>query len=249
MTVVHRKGQREPKGPEPQSREEAQKAFTPPPNSSNAGELSVPKADVSWNGRNVEIPDHFRAYLGDKLSRLEHFDDSIFRFDVVLYHEPNPRRAKDSEVVEVTAIGRGPIIRAQGTGENFYAATELAFDKLQKRLRRSKRRKQIRKDGQHRPPSLGEVSIDAMPPIAEVGELDENGADPWDPWDDGADEYRPGQVVRVKDHPASPMSVDDALYEMELVGHDFFLFHDSETDKASVVYRRHAFDYGLIRLA
>ncbi|MCF8587059.1 ribosome hibernation-promoting factor, HPF/YfiA family [Gordonia liuliyuniae] len=245
MTVVHRKGQREPKGPEPQSREEQSAAFTPPVSSSNAGELSVPKADVSWNGRNVEIPDHFRAYLGDKLSRLEHFDDSIFRFDVVLYHEPNPRRAKDSEVVEVTAVGRGPVIRAQGTGENFYAATELAFDKLQKRLRRSKRRKQIRKDGQHRATSLAEASAEAMPPIAEVGELD----DATDPWDDGYDEYRPGQVVRVKDHTASPMTVDDALYEMELVGHDFFLFHDSETDKASVVYRRHAFDYGLIRLA
>ncbi|WOC13136.1 ribosome hibernation-promoting factor, HPF/YfiA family [Gordonia sp. MP11Mi] len=245
MTVVHRKGQREPKGPEPQSRDEYAAAFTPPVNSSNAGELSVPKADVSWNGRNVEIPDHFRAYLGDKLSRLEHFDDSIFRFDVVLYHEPNPRRAKDSEVVEVTAVGRGPVIRAQGTGENFYAATELAFDKLQKRLRRSKRRKQIRKDGQHRATSLAEASAEAMPPIAEVGDLD----DVTDPWDDGFDEYRPGQVVRVKDHTASPMSVDDALYEMELVGHDFFLFHDSETDKASVVYRRHAFDYGLIRLA
>ncbi|MCF8606045.1 ribosome-associated translation inhibitor RaiA [Gordonia sp. HY442] len=246
MTVVHRKGQREPKGPEPQTREEAEKAFTPPENSSNAGELAVPKADVSWNGRNVEIPDHFRAYLGDKLSRLEHFDDSIFRFDVVLYHEPNRRRAKQGEVVEVTAVGRGPVIRAQGTGENFYAATELAFDKLQKRLRRSKRRKQIRKDGQHRPAGLGTASVEAMPPISEVGELD----DITDPWDDGLDdEYRPGQVVRVKDHAASPMSVDDALYEMELVGHDFFLFHDAETDKASVVYRRHAYDYGLIRLA
>ncbi|GAA4641676.1 ribosome hibernation-promoting factor, HPF/YfiA family [Gordonia humi] len=245
MTVVHRKGQREPKGPEPQTREELAAAFTPPPNSSNAGELSVPNADVSWNGRNVEIPDHFRAYLGDKLSRLEHFDDSIFRFDVVLYHEPNRRQAKQSQVVEVTAVGRGPIIRAQGAGENFYAATELAFEKLQKRLRRSKRRKQIRKDGPNRATSLAEASAVAMPPVGEVGDVD--GAA--DPWDDGVDEYRPGQVVRVKDHPASPMTVDDALYEMELVGHDFFLFHDKETDRPSVVYRRHAYDYGLIRLS
>ena len=67
-------------------------------------------------------------------------------------------------------------------------------------------------------------------------------------WDDGVDDHTPGQIVRVKEHPAVPMTVDDALYEMELVGHDFFLFHDKETDQASVVYRRHAFDYGLIRL-
>ncbi|MDV7175196.1 sigma 54 modulation/S30EA ribosomal C-terminal domain-containing protein [Gordonia amicalis] len=65
---------------------------------------------------------------------------------------------------------------------------------------------------------------------------------------DDVDEYTPGQIVRVKEHTAVPMNVDDALYEMELVGHDFFLFHDKETDKPSVVYRRHAFDYGLIRL-
>ncbi|QRY61440.1 ribosome-associated translation inhibitor RaiA [Gordonia sp. PDNC005] len=244
MTVVHRKGQREPKGPEPQSREELAAAFTPPANSTDAGELAEPRADVSWNGRNVEIPDHFRSYLGDKLSRLEHFDDSIYRFDVVLFHEPNRRQAKQSQVVEVTGIGRGPIVRAQGSGENFYAATELAFDKLHKRLRRSKRRKQVRKDGQRRATSVAEATADALPPLPEVTKV--NGVDPWD---DGLDGHQPGQVVRVKDHPAVPMSVDDALYEMELVGHDFFLFHDSETDKASVVYRRHAFDYGLIRLA
>ncbi|GEE03995.1 ribosomal subunit interface protein [Gordonia spumicola] len=243
MTVVHRKGQREPKGPEPQSREELEAAFTPPANTVDAGELSEPRADVSWNGRNVEIPDHFRAYLSDKLSRLEHFDDSIFRFDVVLYHEPNRRQSKQGQVVEVTGVGRGPIVRSQGTGENFYAATELAFDKLHKRLRRSKRRKQVRKDGQRRATSLAEATADALPPLPDIPEI--NGSDPWDAGDD----HQPGQVVRVKDHQASPMSVDDALYEMELVGHDFFLFHDAETDKASVVYRRHAFDYGLIRLA
>jgi hypothetical protein len=58
----------------------------------------------------------------------------------------------------------------------------------------------------------------------------------------------PGQVVRIKEHPAKPMSVDQALYEMELVGHDFFLFSDVDSGKPSVVYRRHAYDYGLIRL-
>jgi len=63
------------------------------------------------------------------------------------------------------------------------------------------------------------------------------------------EDHEPGRIVRTKDHPAKPMTVDDALYEMELVGHDFFLFQDKETDRPSVVYRRHAYDYGLIRLA
>jgi hypothetical protein len=65
----------------------------------------------------------------------------------------------------------------------------------------------------------------------------------------GVDDHEPGQIVRTKDHPAKPMNVDDALYEIELVGHDFFLFHDKQSDKPCVVYRRHAYDYGLIRLA
>ena len=60
---------------------------------------------------------------------------------------------------------------------------------------------------------------------------------------------KPGRIVRTKEHTAAPMKIDDALYEMELVGHDFFLFHDQETDKPTVVYRRHAYDYGVIRLA
>ena len=63
------------------------------------------------------------------------------------------------------------------------------------------------------------------------------------------DDNEPGRIVRTKEHPATPMTVDDALYEMELVGHDFFLFHDKDTDRPSVVYRRHAYHYGLIRLA
>jgi hypothetical protein len=62
------------------------------------------------------------------------------------------------------------------------------------------------------------------------------------------DEHLPGRVVREKHHPATPMTVDQALHEMELVGHDFFLFQCAETGQPTVVYRRHAYDYGLIRL-
>ena len=69
-----------------------------------------------------------------------------------------------------------------------------------------------------------------------------------DPYAETVEDVRPGQIVRFKEHPATPMSVDDALSEMELVGHDFFLFVNEETNKPSVVYRRHAYDYGLISL-
>jgi hypothetical protein len=81
-----------------------------------------------------------------------------------------------------------------------------------------------------------------LPPVA-TG----NGEEP--DTDDDVGYHEPGQVVRTKEHPAKPMTVDDALYEMELLGHDFFLFHDKQSDRPCVVYRRHAYDYGLIRLA
>jgi ribosome-associated translation inhibitor RaiA len=66
-------------------------------------------------------------------------------------------------------------------------------------------------------------------------------------WDDTSD-YEPGRIVREKQHSAEPMTIDQALYQMELVGHDFYLFHDAHAGKPSVVYRRKGFDYGVIRL-
>ena len=115
--------------------------------------------------------------------------------------------------------------------------------KLESRLRRSKDRRKVHY-GEKTPVSLAEAT-------AALAADDSLGISPTSPWTVRCrdEHHEPGQVVRTKEHKATPMTVDDALYEMELVGHDFFLFHDKETDKATVVYRRHAFDYGLIRLA
>ncbi len=204
-------------------------------------------AEVVVTGRNVEVPDHFRAHVAEKLSRLERFDRTIYLFDVELEHEKNRRQRKNCQHVEITARGRGPVVRGEGCGESFYAALEAAVSKLESRLRKSKDRRKIHY-GDKRPVSLHEATA--------LDHLDGAFAVPTTPspsvdGQQGApvDDHEPGRIVRTKDHPAVPMTVDDALYEMELVGHDFFLFHDKESDKPSVVYRRHAYDYGLIRLA
>lgn len=201
------------------------------------------KADVVVTGRNVEIPDHFRTHVAEKLARLERFDRSIYLFDVELDHENNRRQRKNCQHVEITARGRGPVVRGEACAESFYAAFESAVSKLENRLRRSKDRRKIHY-GDKRPVSVAEATamaaaLDAPPPAADE-----------EPRLDGiaVDDHEPGRIVRVKEHPATPMTVDDALSQMELVGHDFFLFHDKETDRACVVYRRHAYDYGLIRL-
>lgn len=228
-------------------------AFVRPPGTVASDEPAEPTATVVFSGRNVEIPDHYRIHVGDKLARLERFDPTIFRFDVELNHERNRRQSKNCQQVEITATGKGPAVRGQACGENFYAALELALDKIESRLRRVKDRRRVH-HGNRRPLSVAEATEVGAPPLRDnqlsVDDLAAVSPDGQEPtWDDGVTEHSPGQVVRVKEHQAVPMAVDDALYEMELVGHDFFLFHDKETDKPSVVYRRHAFDYGLIRLA
>lgn len=200
-------------------------------------------AEVVVKGRNVEIPDHFRIYVSQKLSRLERFDRTVYLFDVELDHEPNRRQRKSCQHVEITARGRGPVVRGEACANSFYGAFEGAVAKLEARLRRVKDRRKVHY-GDKTPVSLAAATA-TMPSVPPQTAFDAEAAD-----HNGADAYHePGRVVRTKEHPAKPMSVDDALYEMELVGHDFFLFHDKQTDCPSVVYRRHAYDYGLIRLA
>jgi ribosomal subunit interface protein len=200
-------------------------------------------AEVVVKGRNVEIPDHFRIYVSQKLARLERFDRTVYLFDVELDHERNRRQRKSCQHVEITARGRGPVVRGEACANTFYAAFESAVARLESRLRRVKDRRKVHY-GDKTPVSLAAAT--AVIPPESAFETESNGAAEHD----GADgHHEPGRVVRTKEHPAKPMSVDDALYEMELVGHDFFLFYDKQTDRPSVVYRRHAYDYGLIRLA
>ncbi len=204
----------------------------------------APNAEVVVTGRNVEIPDHFRLYVAEKLARLERFDRSIYLFDVELDHERNRRQRKNCQHVEITARGRGPVVRGEACADSFYAALESAVCKLENRLRRAKDRRKVHY-GDKTPVSVAEATKIAVPEAFVAPETTSDQAVP----NDGVEPREPGQIVRVKEHPATPMTVDDALYEMELVGHDFFLFHDKESDRPCVVYRRHAYDYGLIRLA
>jgi ribosomal subunit interface protein len=199
-------------------------------------------AEVQVCGRNVEIPDHYRVYVAQKLGRLERFDRSIYRFDVELEHERNRRQRKNCQHVEITARGRGPVVRGEACADSFYGAFEAAVHKLENRLRRTKDRRKVHY-GDKTPVSLHEATATALIDAAAA-------FTPGSPLVQEAvvDDHEPGRIVRTKEHSAKPMSVDDALYEMELVGHDFFLFQDKETDRPSVVYRRHAYDYGLIRL-
>lgn len=227
----------------PELSEDFAQVLDQPPTHPDAQAEPAPKAEVVFKGRNVEIPDHYRIYVSQKLARLERFDRSIYLFDVELKHAPNRRQRKSCQRVEITARGRGPVSRAEANADSFYAAFESAVNKLENRLRRVKDRRKVHY-GDKTPVSLAAATAVVPPSPQQAGT-------PESPLQrDGVDtDHEPGRIVRTKEHPATPMTVDDALYEMELVGHDFFLFHDKETERPSVVYRRHAYDYGLIRLS
>jgi ribosomal subunit interface protein len=229
--------------------------------------------EIVITGRNVEVPEHFRVHVAEKVERLERYDHKIVGLEVELFHERNRRQMKNCQRVEITGRGCGPVARAEACAQDFYAALDAAIAKLESRLRRSHDRRRItarrttvlvgRGGGQtmllDAPPEVElpaprdsvdgalddlDGQLDGMSPESEVVD------DPaeLDAAMDG-DEHRPGQIVRRKVHTAQPMSVDDALSRMELVGHDFYLFADADTGAPSVVYRRKGYDYGVIRLA
>jgi ribosomal subunit interface protein len=194
--------------------------------------------EIVVRGRNVVIPDHYRQHVAEKLVKLERYDHKIIRTDVELQHEKNPRQNGSCQHVEITCRTRGPVVRSEACAEDFYKALDLAADRLERRFRQAADRRRIH-HGRRTPRSVAEVTA-ALPDNTVVSSV----ANEPDDAPEG-----PGRIVREKEHAAIPMSIDQALFEMELVGHDFYLFSDAATGRPSVVYRRHAYDYGLIRLA
>ncbi|MGR7023772.1 ribosome hibernation-promoting factor, HPF/YfiA family [Geodermatophilus sp. URMC 62] len=204
--------------------------------------------EIVVRGRNVEVPEHFRQHVEDKVGQLERFDGKLSRIDVELFHEKNPRQAANCQRVEITLRGKGPVVRAEACAPDFYAALDLSAGKLDNRLRRANDRRRVH-HGRRTPPSVRVAGPSAEPePVAAAPDPALEQQVDGKPLASDLDEHLPGRVVREKHHPAVPMTVDQALLEMELVGHDFFLFQCADTGRPTVVYRRHAFDYGLIRL-
>jgi ribosomal subunit interface protein len=259
--------------------------------------------DITFKGRQTSVPERFRRHASAKLAKLEKLDRKVIRIDVEVSKERNPRQSDRSERVELTIRSRGPAIRAEAAADDRYAALDLAFAKLEARLRRSAERRKTRRadvsvrsvdalsavtatrngsasaastgtsltpdeeleladapagtstagrargrrkamNGRGRSESL--VPLPAVPEdeYPDTGEAAEDAAGlvPIQMEGDGP------LVVREKFHFSHPMTIDQALLEMELVGHDFYAFHDSKCGKFSVVYRRRGYDYGVIRL-
>jgi len=211
-------------------------------------------------GRNLGITDRFRDYATEKAEKIALLAEKALALEIKVsrHHEKNGA-AVGNDRVELTLIGKGPLVRVEADGSDKYAAFDVALGRLLERVRRAKDRKKVHRGGAHRPTSLHEASsvgfsvIDITPANPETLERVRTGAIATVPADaatadaDAEEEYCP-VVIRRKVFAAAPMSVDDALYFMELVGHDFYLFQDAETKRPSVVYRRKGWDYGVIEL-
>ncbi len=235
--------------------------------------------EIIVRGRHITVPSRFRQHATAKLAKLSKLDQKVVRIDVEVSNERNPRQSDRRERVELTIRSRGPAIRAEAAAEDRYAALDLAFAKLEARLRKASDRRKVKhgETGTPRAPgTLAGVGLATAPGLAESAVA----TDPIRsaamasstlsaPSANGHGAAAPGEVftaesdggmvpiqmegegpllVREKVHAARPMTIDQALLAMELVGHDFYLFHDSDCDRFSVVYRRRGYDYGVIRL-
>jgi ribosomal subunit interface protein len=231
--------------------------------------------DILFKGRHTSVQERFREHATMKLAKLEKLDQKVMRIDVEVSKERNPRQNGRSERVELTIRSRGPAIRAEAAADDRFSALDLALAKLESRLRRACDRRKPKHgaaraagsaDGQAAQPrqpdaaqaaqsAAEDVPVQAgfwpdaarstSPDAASSGSrenVDVTGDIPIEMEGDGP------LVVRQKIHSASPMTIDQALFEMELVGHDFYLFHDKESGCSSVVYRRCGYQYGVIRL-
>jgi ribosomal subunit interface protein len=282
--------------------------------------------DIIFTARHTDMLERFRTYASGKLAKIEKLDNKTIRIDVEVTAEHNPRQTQSKERVELTVTSRGPAIRAEAAAADRFAAFDLAFGKLESRLRRACDRRKDR-HGAHAAIRLSdlpeaELASDAeLPAIrlgagggllasnaaaataamaaaadradaAELAEAEDSslaegrtvaggtaarrvanrdavGADATGAQNltDRAGSDRPSPaatdserlveidaqgdrplIVREKFHAAAPMGIDQALFEMELVGHDFFLFTDAASGLPSVVYRRRGYQYGVIRL-
>ena len=203
--------------------------------------------EIVVRSRHCDVSDRFRSHVEEKLTRLEKHDHRLMRVEVEVDKERNPRQHDRAIRVELTAFSKGPVIRAEAAAEDKMAALDMALDRMAGQMRRAADRRRVHR-GRHTPVSVGQALAGVEPepngtgPVAAGDEETQRRVGPITVMGDGP------LVVREKSHAAEPMTLDQALYEMELVGHDFFLFSDADSGRPSVVYRRKGYDYGVIRL-
>jgi putative sigma-54 modulation protein len=186
------------------------------------------------HGRNLEVTPAIREYTETKLTRaINHFEGMVKEADVHLSVARNPRVPQ--QIAEVTMFANGTVIRAQESSDNLYASIDLVASKLARQLNRYKERIQERHHGPvHRSARDEEAGAASLPP-------------PGSSLTDGKEAELPSRGVRRKYFDMPPMGLDEALHQLELIDHDFYVFRDSETGEIQVVYHRNHGGFGVIQ--
>lgn len=213
--------------------------------------------EIVITGRHTQIKQRFREVVDSKMNRVTAIAPDAQRIQVVLTHEGNPRQADSAKRVELTVQAGKTVIRAEASSADEFSALDMALDKLTQRLRRVRDRRKDHRRGLEHPPLPVELPVDDQ--AGDQGDQGQESNPDNSAQSAVASDLAPGQsvevqvgdtpiVIRRKLHIAEPMSIDEALYEMELIGHDFFLFVNKETQRPSVVYRRHGWSYGVFEI-
>jgi ribosomal subunit interface protein len=208
--------------------------------------------EIIVTGRHTQIGQRFRDIVETKMNRVTTIAPDAQRVQIVVTHEGNPRQADTAKKVEITVRAGRTVARAEASSADEFSALDIALDKLTLRLRRSRDRRKDHRRGYNNavPVDLGAVAPTATD-TAEEAHADSADALATDLGPGESVEVQVGDtpiVIRRKLHIADPMSIDEALYEMELIGHDFFLFVNKATNRPSVVYRRHGWSYGVFEI-
>ena len=175
--------------------------------------------NLQVKGRNVEVSDQIRQYAEDKLGKLDRLVNDPTRIELELAVEKNPSIAAN-HVAEATVWTKGPVLRAREASGDMKASIDQLVDKLERQVKRYRDKRRPRKHDRPENP---------MPELPPLESLEEGAA-----------------IVKVKQFAVKPMAPDEAVLQLELVGHDFFVFRNAESDRVNVVYRRRDGNYGLI---
>ncbi|HEY9653795.1 MAG TPA: ribosome-associated translation inhibitor RaiA [Coleofasciculaceae cyanobacterium] len=181
-------------------------------------------------GKNIEITDAIREYVHQKIEKaVNHFQNITTEVDVHLSVARNPR-INSKQTAEVTIYANGTVIRAQEGSEDLYASIDLVADKIQRQLRKYKEKLLHKKT--HAQPKTG-VVVEQAPVVNDlIG--------------DRTPEL-PNEVLRMKYFAMPPMTIEEALEQLQLVDHDFYMFRNTKTGEINVIYERNHGGYGVIQ--
>lgn len=183
--------------------------------------------NLTVKGRNLVLTDAINSYAKDKIGRLSKYLLDGSRCEVEMWTEKNPS-ISDNQVVEVTIFTKGPVIRAREASPDIYASIDLVLAKLERQVKKYRGKLVARSQGSHKDVLASEGFM--VPEAVEVPE----------------EEALSPRIVKVKQFMIKPMTPEEAALQLELVGHDFFVFTNAESHETAVVYRRRDGNYGLI---